>query len=178
MVYLSYSKPNARGRDEMSAEGRRLLRFLLERAGESPELPMSRDANGRPYIIGRKDLDFNISHSERLAVCALSFDGRVGVDTEPKISSVPPERQDMFAKKYFSEKEKTAFLADPACFSRIWTAKEAYLKREGVGIATKLSEADTESLPEDLKLVFLDTEDHYVTICIGNDVELKIIENE
>ena len=100
MVYLAYSKPNDRGRAEMSAEGRRLLRLLLELAGESPDLPIDRDANGRPYIKERKDLDFNISHSESLAVCALSVGGRVGVDTEPKISAVPPERQKRFAEKY------------------------------------------------------------------------------
>ena len=178
MVYLAYSKPNDRGRAEMSAEGRRLLRLLLELAGESPDLPIDRDANGRPYIKERKDLDFNISHSKSLAVCALSVGGRVGVDTEPKISAVPPERQKRFAEKYFSEKEKSAFLADPACFSRIWTAKEAYLKREGIGIATKLSAADTGSLSGDLKLVSLDADDHCITVCVEKNAEIKIIKSE
>ena len=178
MVYLTYSKPNARGRDEMSAEGRRLLRFLLERAGESPELPMSRDANGRPYIIGRKDLDFNISHSDCLAVCALSIGGGVGVDTEPKISKIPPERQNRFAKKYFSEREQEIFLDEPACFSRLWTSKEAYLKRAGIGIATNLSSVDTESLPPSLKLICFEIEDHFVTLCVESTAEIKIIKNE
>ena len=178
MIYLAYSKLHGRGRAEISEECRRLLGILLERAGESSDLPISRDTNGRPYIIGREDLDFNISHSEGLAVCALSVGGRVGVDTEPKISTIPSERQSRFADKYFSDKEKAAFLADPDCFSRIWTAKEAYLKRDGIGISTKLSAADTESLPSELKLVIIDIDDHFVTVCAENDSELIIIKSE
>ena len=54
MVYLAYSKPNKCGRNEMSAEGIRLLRRLLESAGERSDVELAREPNGRPYIIGRK----------------------------------------------------------------------------------------------------------------------------
>lgn len=178
MVYLAYSKPNKCTRAEMSAEGRRLLGVLLECVGENPDPELSKDENGRPYIIGKKDLDFNISHSDILAVCALSVgDGRVGVDTESKISAIPPERQKRFAERYFSEREKEIFFSDPTSFLRIWTAKEAYLKHKGVGIATKLSEAATESLPSNLKLVLFDTDDHFITLCVESDAEIKVIKN-
>lgn len=176
MVYLAYSKPNKCTRAEMSAEGIRLLRKLLEYAGESPDVELAREPNGRPYIIGRKDLDFNISHSEKLAVCALSVgDGRVGVDTEPMISSVPLERQQRFADKYFSVNEKKLLETTPGTFSRIWTAKEAYLKREGKGIATDLSRVDTLSLPEAVELVTVEKEEHYITLSMGKSVQFKII---
>ena len=175
MVYLAYSKPNNCGRAEMSAEGIRLLHLLLEYAGECTNVELSREPNGRPYIIGRKDLDFNISHSRSLAVCALSVgDGRVGVDTESIVSAIPPERQNRFAEKYFSENEKKLLESDPSAFSRIWTAKEAYLKRSGKGIATDLSKIDTTSLMG-AALVNIKREDHFITLCIGENVQFKII---
>ena len=175
MVYLAYSKPNNCGRNEMSAEGLRLLRLLLEHAGENTDVELAREPNGRPYIIGRKDLDFNVSHSDTLAVCALSVgDGRVGVDTETIVSTVPPERQNRFAQKYFSENEKKLLESDTSAFSRIWTAKEAYLKRIGRGIATDLSKVDTLSLA-DVELVTLEREEHFITLCIGENVQFKII---
>ena len=176
MVYLAYSKPNKCGRNEMRAEGVRLLRLLLEHAGENTDVELARDPSGRPYIIGRKDLDFNISHSKSLAVCALNVgDGRIGVDTEPMISTVPTERQQRFAEKYFSENEKKLLKKTPDAFSRIWTAKEAYLKRDGKGIATDLSKIDTLLLSEEMQLVTLEREDHFITLCVGKNVQFKII---
>lgn len=176
MVYLAYSKPNNCGINEMSAEGIRLLRLLLEYAGESTDIELARDPSGRPYIIGRKNIDFNISHSKSLAVCALSVgDGRIGVDTEPMISAVPIERQQRFAEKYFSENEKKLLENAPDAFSRIWTSKEAYLKRDGKGIATDLSRIDTVSLPEEIQLATIEREDHFITLCVGKNVQFKII---
>lgn len=176
MVYLAYSKPNNCARDEMSAESLRLLHLLLEYAGESTDIELAREPSGRPYIIGRKDLDFNISHSKSLAVCALSIgDGRIGVDTEPMISTVPIERQQRFAEKYFSGNEKNLLENTHDAFSHIWTAKEAYLKRNGTGIATELSRIDILSLPEEIQLVTLEREDHFITLCIGKNVQFKII---
>ena len=176
MVYITYSKPNKCGRNEMSTEGIRLLRKLLEHAGESPEVEIAREPNGRPYIIGRKDLDFNVSHSEKLAVCAISVgDGRVGVDTEPVISTVPTERQRRFAEKYFSENEKKLLETAPTAFSAVWTSKEAYLKRNGIGIATNLSKVDTVSLSEEIQLVTVEREEHCITLCLGKNVQYKII---
>ena len=176
MVYLAYSKPNKCGRAEMSSEGISLLRRLLEAVGESSDIELAREASGRPYIIGRKDLDFNVSHSDTLAVCALSVsDGKVGVDAEPMKPTIPPERQQRFANKYFSENEKKLFEASPGAFSRIWTAKESYLKRIGKGIATDLSAVDTLSLPDDIALVTVEREGHYVTLCVGKNVQFKII---
>ena len=58
MVYISYSKINKASRSEMSAEGKRLLLLLLEGVGESTDIAVLRCKNGRPYIKGRKDLDF------------------------------------------------------------------------------------------------------------------------
>ena len=176
MVYLAYSKPNKCARSEMSAEGVRLLRALLEQAGENTDAELAREPSGRPYIIGRKDLDFNVSHSDSLAVCVLSVgDGRVGVDCEPAASTVPVERQKRFSKKYFSENEKRLLEADPSAFSRIWTAKESYLKRSGVGIATDLSKIDTVTPFEGVSLVTVEREEHFITLCVGEGARIKII---
>jgi phosphopantetheinyl transferase len=176
MVYLAYSKPNKCTRNEMSAEGERLLRVLLEQAGENTDVELAREPSGRPYIIGRKDLDFNVSHSDGIVVCALSVgDGRVGVDCEPVISTVPVERQKRFSEKYFSEKEKILLESDPTCFSKIWTAKEAYLKRSGRGISTDLSKIDTAVLIQAVSLVTVEREKHFITVCTSEGAQIKII---
>lgn len=175
MIYLKYSKPNKTDRTEMSLEGRRLLNELLSAAGE-PEVQLSKDTNGRPYIIGRKDLDFNISHSDTLVVCALSVgDGRVGVDAEPEEPVVASKRQERFAERFFSENEKRALACDMRAFSRIWTSKEAYLKREGVGLSRELASVDIFSLPAGVKLVTFEREGHFITLCLDENAKIKII---
>ena len=100
MIYLAYSKTDKSGRAEMSAECRRLLCVLLEHAGEDRNVELSKDENGRPYIKGRKDLDFNLTHSDSLAACALSVrSGRVGIDAEPIKPVIPDERRKKFAER-------------------------------------------------------------------------------
>ena len=176
MVYLAISKPNKRSIGEQRAEGTRLLGALLSEAGERPDLELSRDENVRPYIIGRKDLDLSLSHSEMLVACVLSVgEGRVGVDTEPLEPTVPADRRICFAKRYFSEREIGRLYGNALEFSRIWTGKEAILKREGIGLSAPLAQTDTLDLPDDVRLVTVETEGHAVTVCLKKDAELKII---
>ena len=176
MIYLAYSKTNKRGRVEMSAEGRRLLGFLLEETGEDIHVELLKDKNGRPYIKGRKDLDFNISHSNDMVACALSIgSGRVGIDTEPVMPTIPDDRRKKFAERYFSRGELELLMKEPHSFSKIWTGKEAVLKRSGAGLSVGLSAVDTTALPKKLKLVFLEREGHFIALCADSEAEIKIV---
>jgi len=89
---------------------------------------------GRPCL--DHTLDFNISHSNDFVVCAVSEEGKVGIDIE-KIRPMEAER----FQKYFSRDEirEIASAEDKdEQFFRYWTLKEAVLKAEGIGIRVSL----------------------------------------
>lgn len=174
MVYLNYLRAPGADRREMSRLGRELLRKLVSCAGEGAEgLEIKTDDNGRPFFDKRENLDFSISHSKELVVCALSVDdGRVGVDTEMTESTVCKEKQPAFSKRFFSGNERDALSNGAESFSEIWTKKEAYLKREGTGLATDLREVDTCRMPENVRFEVLRIEDHIVTVCLSSEAEL------
>ena len=95
-------------------------------------LPLEIETNqfGKPMIKGADNLNFNLAHSQDIAVCAIS-DKPLGVDTE-HISRVSEKIRD----RYFTENEKKLD------FGYIWTRKEAVVKAEGTGITVGLDKFD------------------------------------
>ena len=98
--------------------------------------------HGRPTVLGEDHLSFSLSHSGSFAVIGVADDDtRVGVDVE-EIRSRP--RLAALAARVLNDDEHAEWVAlDDAdeqlrSFLRSWTAKEAYLKALGIGIATKL----------------------------------------
>ena len=85
--------------------------------------------NGKPYLKGRDDLYFSLSHSDRYVVCAVA-DCEVGVDIEP-VSSIRPA----VLRRCFTSEEQDWIGTDPERFIRLWTMKEAYMKLTGTGIS-------------------------------------------
>ncbi len=89
---------------------------------------------GKPFV-AVPGLDFNLSHSDRLAVLLISRCGAVGIDLEP-LDRAPEliECEDSFCHPVELER----LPADPAPRSRellgLWTAKEALLKAVGTGL--------------------------------------------
>ncbi|MEX0272325.1 4'-phosphopantetheinyl transferase superfamily protein [Leptolyngbyaceae cyanobacterium UHCC 1019] len=80
-------------------------------------------------------LEFNLSHSEDLIVCAIALQS-VGIDVE-FLREVP--YRDQLIKRYFSLQEQSMLNALPAeaknqAFFEYWTGKEAMLKATGLGI--------------------------------------------
>lgn len=128
----------------------RLLGKLLYPLTASPVL--KRDKNGRPYLIDLDKIDFNISHTESLAICAVCVSEnsdiapKVGIDVEDIYIKDPTALVDRF----FSEGEKQYFYASDnkkQTFTEIWTKKEAYIKYIGTGLATPLTSFDTTANP-------------------------------
>lgn len=124
--------------------------FGLDRA----EIEIEIGKNGKPNVVGEKNIHFNISHSGEYAVCAVC-DTPVGVDIE-KIREVDFRR---IAKRYFRENEAEK-IADIDDFFSLWTKKESYLKMTGDGISGGL---DTPF--ENSKFVEIDDIDGY-KICL------------
>ena len=85
-------------------------------------------------------LRFNLSHSGRRAVLAITRGRDVGVDIE---LAEKPRRIAAIAGRFFSVQEAEALLSLPRSqqldrFYDLWTLKEAYIKACGMGLAIPL----------------------------------------
>jgi len=96
--------------------------------------------HGRPVLAGG-ERSFSVSHADdRLVVATTEPDVRVGIDLEV-VRDRP--RLDALAHRTLDDDAYAAWCAAPeperlTAFLRAWTAKEAYLKAIGLGIATAL----------------------------------------
>lgn len=128
-----------------SLGGMLLLRHLLgEEEFDRIAPSVAHDKNGRPYL-PNGELDFNISHSEEWAVCALErdvTDPRVGID----LQMLPLGRNiDKIAHRFFTPNEYEYYSAHhdrDLAFLRIWTRKEALVKWKGEALGTAIRRID------------------------------------
>lgn len=98
---------------------------------------------GRPEVRadGGSRLRFNLSHTDGLALCAVTVGSDVGADVE---DSERPGENVSLADHCFAPSEAAALRALPASLQRerffeYWTLKEAYLKARGAGLSLPLA---------------------------------------
>jgi len=94
--------------------------------------------HGKPALAGRhgSPLKFNVSHSDGVALMAISHGVEVGIDVE---AIRPMADANQIAARFFSPRETAELRALPAAsFFTCWTRKEAYLKARGLGLAQQL----------------------------------------
>ena len=89
---------------------------------------------------GQDKLQFNLAHSDEIALYAIGLNQAIGVDIE-KIQSTYDEA---VAARFFSQDENIALQSQPketqhAAFYRVWARKEAIVKAEGKGLSIPLS---------------------------------------
>lgn len=149
------------------------LKGLLEKGIN--DLRVKRDKNNKPYVENTLGLKFNISHTEDLALLAF-FKREVGVDVE-KIN-YKFEFKDIL-ENCFTKDEIINIDNNIISFYRYWTAKEAYLKCDGIGIVRNLKEIEIISFENEsieindskmntiIRLKSLNYDDKYVgAICL------------
>ena len=119
------------------------LRALLAQSlGIEPQrVDVAYTPEGKPVLAGAQTLHFNLSHSDSLALLAVSPRRAVGVDVERLRTDFEPEP---LAKRFFAPSECEAVNRVPPgerhrVFLRLWTLKEAYLKSVGAGLNTPLN---------------------------------------
>jgi 4'-phosphopantetheinyl transferase len=127
-------------------------RIILARYLDIPPASIAFDKNssGRPSLTGKAKslaLDFNLSHTEYVALMVVAVDLRVGADIEA-IRPIYPE----ITGDHFPEMEHptmTGLTAEERLsqFYKLWTQKEAILKAEGIGFRADLPTLDPE--PQD-----------------------------
>ncbi len=134
--------------------GRGLLRNILGRyLGIEPgQLRFCYGPGGKPALAethSDSTLRFNLSHSQGLALYAISRVREIGIDLE---HIRPICEAEQIAERFFSDREKAVFRALPssqkqAAFFNCWTRKEAYLKAIGDGLALPLEQLDVSLSP-------------------------------
>ncbi len=131
----------------------RLREILAAYLDTSPvEIEFTYGDSGKPELatpFAASGLRFNLSHSEALALVAVTRAAEIGVDVERV--RVLSEADDL-VKRFFSASEAAAYAAlpaaeKPAAFFNLWTRKEAWLKATGQGIAHALHLVEVSFLP-------------------------------
>lgn len=134
--------------------GRGALRSILGRYLGCPphRIAFEYEARGKPRLAAQhaSALQFNVSHSHELAVCAVTQQA-VGVDVEYAGRVVTEVKR--LALRFFSINENAVFGALPveaqrAAFFRCWTRKEAFIKTSGAGLSYPLDRFDVTLAPD------------------------------
>ncbi len=129
---------------------RNILGIYLKR--EPASLSFEYGSHGKPGLtpgINPNQIDFNLSHSNGMALYAIARDRALGIDLEfirgdPQAESI--------AERFFSSQEIATLRALPGTAQRYafflcWTRKEAYIKARGEGLSLPLHQFDTTLIP-------------------------------
>lgn len=138
------------------------LRAVLGRYARSApaELQFEQGEFGKPFLAdsGCKDIHFNLSHSDNLAVVAVTAMGPVGVDVE-RVRAIPDWKR--VANRFFSSSENAALSGvdrhqRELAFYNCWTRKEAIIKSTGEGLSARLDAFDVTLTPDEPATVLND----------------------
>jgi 4'-phosphopantetheinyl transferase len=121
---------------------RQLLGAYLALPGD--RLSFEYSSRGKPSLapsMGGANLEFNLSHSQDLAVYGFTLARRIGIDLEYLRSATDVGA---IASRFFAAQESEIINnlvgeKQQQAFFQIWTAKEAYLKATGEGLAGSLA---------------------------------------
>ena len=128
---------------------RGVLRAILGRySNRDPEhVSFSYSSHGKPALAGDSDgvaIRFNLSHSDGIALYAVTRGREVGIDIERIRFDLALVE---IAERFFSAQEAATLQTLPTemqhqTFFRYWTRKEAYIKARGEGLSLSLDRFD------------------------------------
>jgi 4'-phosphopantetheinyl transferase len=127
--------------------GKLLLIKGLKTIGRNVNMIQSiqKDTFQRPFLKGLKpELDFNISHSEGVVVCAVNQTFKVGIDIELIQPIILNEYEIVFTKQEFQNIQNQQGIENQLInFFKYWTRKEAVMKADGRGFYLTPSSFET-----------------------------------
>lgn len=134
---------------------RGILREILSRYldRDAAQLLFSYGPFGKPGLApdsGADGLCFSLSHSQGLALFAMTRDREIGVDLEQIQTDFAWE---LVAERFFSACEAAALRSLPAAMGRkaffaCWTRREAYVKAKGDGLGRPLDDLESSLIRE------------------------------
>jgi 4'-phosphopantetheinyl transferase len=135
-----------RDRHRFTVARGRLRQLLGEYTGIEPQkIDFTYSDRGKPRI--NASIQFNLSHSGEVALYGFGGNRRIGVDVEEMRSIDDLEG---LTKRFFCDREHELIknsLDKEGLFFQLWTAKEAYLKAIGTGIAGGLDAVEVSIEP-------------------------------
>ena len=137
--------------------------------------------HGKPYIKGKEEFKYNISHSGDYVVLAYTTDEAItsiGIDIE-KIKTRDDDMK--IANRFFTGEEMDYISEGLECsdvdtrFYKVWTMKEAFLKYTGMGLGQRLDSFSVN--PDELSIVGQSNisydmkviDKHIISVCVGCD---------
>ena len=125
---------------------RSLLRIILGRYLQAPpaSLRFGYGAQGKPWLMNQNGepqaLRFNLAHSEKLILYAVSWQQEVGIDVEYIRAETSYETiaEQCFALVEVAALRALPFAQQPQAFFNGWTRKEAFIKARGEGLSFPL----------------------------------------
>lgn len=124
---------------------RAVMRLILARYSgfSAQDLTFSQNQYGKPALVNMPILQFNLSHSQDLALLAIGSTHPLGIDLE-FFAARPYEG---IANNMFSEREKNEFQTTPRAlkpftFFHVWAQKEALIKACGMGLSYPTQQFD------------------------------------
>jgi 4'-phosphopantetheinyl transferase len=133
--------------------GKYMVRDLLARTLHlrPQQIEFAFNKYGKPTLGRDCRVSFNLAHAGEYVVCALAVDRDIGVDIEAERTGV--DFMDLaspnFCPSEIRNLEASSGTRRLHLFYKYWTLKEAYLKAEGSGLNTSLTEVDSSGVPDD-----------------------------
>ena len=122
-----------------------LIRALIrEKLGiENKDINFSKTPYGKPFLAGRENFHFNVSHSGDIVLCAIA-DNEIGCDCE----FISADNKIEEIKIVYTDNEYKTIQSlhsdDKILFChRIWALKESYLKCAGIGLSEEPAAIET-----------------------------------
>ncbi|MDR3172790.1 MAG: 4'-phosphopantetheinyl transferase superfamily protein [Treponema sp.] len=115
---------------------------------QNKDLRFGSNEHHKPFLMDWPEIHYNLSHSGTIVVAA--FDRKpIGIDVE----FIKPINN-LVTRRVFGPEEREHYARLPQeerlhYFYTIWTMKEAYLKKEGVGLTRPMHLFDVISLPNE-----------------------------
>lgn len=148
MIYMTQILSGERKRTAEHEAGSMLLQYALRQEYGLPEVPeLAVGTYGKPFFPAYPQIQFNISHSGKWAVCALG-QTELGIDIEYGREVKPGLAERTLTERERGWMERNA--DEKKAFIRLWTLKESYIKTTGEGLRTPLKTVEF-LLPEDGK---------------------------
>ncbi len=143
-----------------------LVKNGIDRSG----LVISRNADGRPSVINRRDLDFSISHSEGAACCAviIGSEVKIGCDIQ-RARKYPQQKMSELAEIFMCARDYKEFLKteDERLFYTIWTRREAFIKANGGDVFADMRDMNFNTDDFTTAEIYAMGERYYYSICTG-----------
>ena len=122
---------------------------------------------GKPSL-PNMPIHFSLSHCKDAVACAVS-DHNIGIDVESIVPYNPDVARRVCSPAELEMLEKST--NKDVEFIKIWTAKEAVSKYEGMGLALPFAKIDVAKYSTDTKICF---EKYCITVCgIRNEIDFK-----